>query len=212
MIYIVRHGQTEGNRGKVLQGRGSDQHLNEKGIQQAGLLQRYFEREKICFDRVYSSPLTRALETARILCGGDAAGRGDMPFLHDDKGIREDDLLLEMDYGPYEGADLQNPPPELIRFFSDFAHNPAPEGMEPLDSVVRRLGRFLEKIREEAAAGQTILISTHAIAMKGALEYLSPGSDGSWWSRYIANCALFAFKLGEAGYTVPEEILIAEKG
>lgn len=43
--------------------------------------------------------------------------------------------------------------------------------MEQLASVVERVGRFLEQIRE--VRGNT-LISSHAIAMKGALEYLTP--------------------------------------
>ena len=93
-----------------------------------------------------------------------------------------------MDYGPYEGTDLTNLPPELQLFFSDFAHHPAPEGMEQLSSVVMRTGAFLEEIK--ALPGST-LVSTHAIALKGALEYLDPASKGAWWSAFIGNCAVF---------------------
>ena len=34
------------------------------------------------------------------------------------------------------------------------------------------------------------MISTHAIAMKGLLEYLTPESQGRYWSKYIGNCAV----------------------
>ena len=98
-----------------------------------------------------------------------------------------DDRLIEMDYGPYEGMDLRSPAPEVIAFFMDFVNVPAPEGMEPLPDVVARLGKFLEEIREEAE-GRNILISTRAIAMKGALEYLTPDSHGSYWATNIGNC------------------------
>ena len=85
--------------------------------------------------------------------------------------------LIEMDYGPYEGTDMNHLPPELLTFFSDFIHNPAPEGMEQLTSVIGRAGAFLEDIRQLQG---NILISTHAIAMKGLLEYLTPESQGRY--------------------------------
>lgn len=65
-------------------------------------------------------------------------------------------------------------------------HNPAPEGMEQLHEVVRRTGSFMESIKG-AVGGKNILISTHAIAMKGILEYLTPESKGSYWSKYIGH-------------------------
>ena len=117
MIYIVRHGQTEGNKANILQGRGSDRPLN------------------------------------------------------------------------------------------DFVHHPAPEGMEPLAKVVDRLEEFLEMIRSEGECSH-ILIYTLAIAMKGALEYLTPEACGSFWGKYIPNCALFAFEYKDGAYSNPEEIRI----
>ncbi len=182
MIYLVRHGQTAMNRKKLLQGR-SDIPLNEEGRKEALLTGERLKKAGIVFDRVYSSPLVRAAETAELIT--------DAPLFRDMR-------LIEMDYGPYEGMDLTRPLPEVMTFFSDFARNPAPEGMEPLEDVVRRLGFFLEDIREEAGE-KTILVSTHAIAMKGALEYLSKDSGGSWWSRYIGNCAVYRTGIGEDG-------------
>ena len=69
----------------------------------------------------------------------------------------------------------------------DFVNVPAPEGMEPLPDIVKRLGGFLKDIVREAES-KNILISTHAIAMKGALEYLTPDSKGSYWAKNIGNC------------------------
>ena len=77
--------------------------------------------------------------------------------------------------------------------------------MEPLAEVVRRLGEFVEELRPEAEK-QDILVSTHAIAMKGALEYLTPESKGSYWGKYIGNCAVYAFELRDGTYTVPVEL------
>lgn len=182
MIYLVRHGQTAMNRKKLLQGR-SDFPLNEEERREAAEAGERLKRAGIVFDRVYCSPLIRARETAELIT--------DAPLIRDER-------LIEMDYGPYEGMDLMHPSPEVLTFFSDFVNHPAPEGMEALSDVVARLGNFLEEIRKEALE-ETILISTHAIAMKGALEYLTPGSDGAWWSRYIGNCALYRTGISAQG-------------
>ena len=193
MIYLVRHGQTAGNRAKVLQGRGSNNPLNEEGIRQAEAVRDWFVKRQIHIDRVYSSSLLRAMQTARIISGGMTA--------------ITDDRLLEMDYGPYEGMDLLRPAAEVKVFFSDFVNNPAPAGMEPLSAVVGRMGDFLDDIKPRAGT-ENMLISTHAIAMKGALEFLTPESRGGYWSKYIGNCAVYAFELRDGGYTVPAEVRV----
>ena len=162
MIYIVRHGQTEMNNRKALQGR-SDVPLNETGIAQA---------------RAAAEKLT---------------------------GIRFDrvDRLIEMDYGPYEGCDLTRLPPEIMTFFSDFVHNPAPHGMEQLSSVVARVGAFLEELRKVEG---NILLSAHAISMKGMLEYLTPDSNGAYWSKYIGNCSVYTAENRAGKIGIPTEL------
>ncbi|MBR3555065.1 MAG: histidine phosphatase family protein [Oscillospiraceae bacterium] len=185
MLYIIRHGQTEMNARHVLQSR-SDHPLNETGIRQA---REAAQRLKgVVFRRVYSSPLQRAVQTARLLAPG-------LP-------VTVDERLIEMDYGPYEGMDLRSPPPEIMAFFRDFAHTPAPEGMEQLSHVVARAGSFLADVEKEG----DILISTHAIAMKGFLEFLTPESRGSYWSKNIANCAVYVTEYRDGAFTVPAEL------
>ena len=187
MIYIIRHGQTAKNKAKMLQGR-SDIPLNEDGIRQAEAVAKWFRDQQIRIDRVYSSPLIRAVETAKIIAP-------EAPLFIEDR-------LIEMDYGPYEGMDLTNPAPEVRVFFSDFVHNSVPQGMEPLSSVTARLGEFMEEIREQAE-GQNIMLSTHALAMKGALEYLTPDSHGSYWSKFIGNCAVYAIPIRDNRFGMP---------
>ena len=185
MIYIIRHGQTELNRRQVLQGR-SDACLNETGIAQAQQMAEALAGVVFC--RVFSSPLRRAVQTARIVA----------PNVEPEM----DERLIEMDYGPYEGTDLTALPPEVRTFFSDFVHNPAPDGMEPLSSVKRRAGSFLEDVK---GLEGNILISTHAIAMKGILEQLTPDSNGSYWSTYIGNCAVYVMEPIDGKLSVPRE-------
>ena len=186
MIYIIRHGKTELNKANALQGR-SNYPLNEEGILQAKEAAKRLEG--ITFSHVFTSPLVRAKDTASIV----------VPNVKAVTDVR----LIEMDYGPYEGMTLQNPAPEVLHFFKDFVHNEAPEGMETLSSVVKRAGEFIEEIKDLQG---NILISTHAILMKGILEYLTPGSHGSYWSKYIGNCAIYAADNTGGIVGIPEEI------
>lgn len=163
MIYVMRHGQTQLNRAHALQGR-SNQPLNEAGEEQARTAGAMLAQRGVKFAHVFSSPLQRAVQTAQLVAPG-------VP-------VAVDERLIEMDYGPYEGADLRNPAPEIIEFFSDFVHNPAPAGMEQLSSVVARTGAFIEELK---GLDGDVLVSTHAIAMKGILEYLTPSSKGRYW-------------------------------
>ena len=187
MIYIVRHGQTDLNSRNVLQGR-SDHPLNEKGEEQAREIADLLS--DVRFDRVFSSPLKRAIRTAEIVAPY-------APMIIDDR-------LIEMEYGPYEGLGLDSLPPEVLTFFSDFVRNSAPPGMEPLPDIVARAGSFIE---EECRIEGDILISTHAIAMKGILEYLTPESNGSYWSKYIGNCSVYTSEYRCGGFTVPQELV-----
>ena len=198
MIYIIRHGQTEQNRRGLIQGQG-DYPLNDTGEQQARNARDLLKRMGISFTRIYSSPLERAMRTAELVAPG-------VP-------IEFDGRLIEMDYGPYEGVDMKNMPEEMKFFFSDFKNNPAPDGMEQLPDLVKRLGYFLEDLKpaldkllkEDPSAD--ILLSTHAIAMKAALEYLTPGSDGSYWNKFVGNCEIYTFEYRDGEYTVPEKLV-----
>jgi len=186
VIFIIRHGQTELNSRMLLQGR-SDHPLNETGRQQASEAGRLLRREGIVFTRVYSSPLIRAVQTAELVAPGAE--------------IVTDERLLEMDYGPYEGTDLSHPPEEVLTFFRDFIHNPAPEGMEPLAHVVERAADFMKDL--EGMEGD-LLISTHAIAMKGILEALTEESNGGYWNTYVGNCEVYCTEWKNGTFTVPK--------
>ena len=64
MIYIIRHGQTEMNNRKVLQGR-SEHPLNDHGVRQAA--EAAEKLKEVTFEKVFSSPLIRARQTAELI-------------------------------------------------------------------------------------------------------------------------------------------------
>jgi broad specificity phosphatase PhoE len=84
-IWIARHGETEWSRDLKHTGK-TDVDLTEKGEQQAGRLAGSLDAHG--FERVLSSPLRRARETARL------AGFAEPEI---------EDRLVEFDYGEYEG-------------------------------------------------------------------------------------------------------------
>jgi probable phosphoglycerate mutase len=85
-ILLVRHGETEWSATGKHTGR-SDPPLTDKGREQAGLLSQSLAGRS--FERVLTSPLSRAAETCRLAgLGGAAEPR---------------DELMEWDYGDYEG-------------------------------------------------------------------------------------------------------------
>jgi broad specificity phosphatase PhoE len=85
-LYLVRHGETEWSRARRQTGR-TDLPLSAAGEVEAAALGRHLRGLEV--DRVLSSPLTRAVATARL------AGFGDR--------VELTDALLELDYGEYEG-------------------------------------------------------------------------------------------------------------
>jgi broad specificity phosphatase PhoE len=85
-IYLVRHGETEWSRARRHTGR-TDLPLSPVGEAEAKALGQHLRGLEV--DRVLSSPMTRAVTTARL------AGFGDR--------LETSDALLEFDYGDYEG-------------------------------------------------------------------------------------------------------------
>jgi broad specificity phosphatase PhoE len=85
-LYLVRHGETEWSRARRHTAR-TDLPLSAAGEAEAAALGRHLRGLEV--DRVLSSPLTRAVATARL------AGFGDR--------VELTDALLEFDYGDYEG-------------------------------------------------------------------------------------------------------------
>ena len=86
-IWIARHGQTDLNHAKRMQGR-TDAPLNEKGIELAK--QSRLNIGDVHFDAVYASPLQRAQRTGSIIGNVDI------------KDIIVDERLIETNFGKYE--------------------------------------------------------------------------------------------------------------
>jgi len=152
MIYLVRHGQTEFNRERRIQGH-VDSPLTELGVRQAhavGRLLRDLIREPEAW-RLVSSPLGRAQATAELI----SAALGGLT-------VELDDRLKEMSWGAYDGrlrADLEAQEPDTFGK-TGWAFD-AGTG-ETYDEVSERVGAWLASLPPEPA--RRIICVTHGIS------------------------------------------------
>ncbi len=125
-ILLVRHGETEWNRTRRFQGR-SDVPLNQKGKDQGYPLALALKDEPI--KAIYSSPLTRAMETACLI-----------KIFHPSVFLFEEDGLIEMDLGEFDGMDAMDWASRNPGFRKAWQENPASvtmPGGESLSNVLR---------------------------------------------------------------------------
>ena len=183
-IYVTRHGETEWNTYWKLQGR-SNTVLNEKGREQACLTHNGFVEAGISFDRIYSSPLKRAVETAVLMTEKSESE------------IIKDDRLIEFCFGKAEGKtpDERNEDPELKDFhlfFDEPEKYVALEGAESFESVIKRTAAFWEdEIKPlEKTEIQNILVVTHGGTMQSLLLHIDGRSLKDYWKTKMANCTI----------------------
>lgn len=145
-LYIIRHGKTEWNDKKLLQGK-TDIELNEEGIKQAKALSKKIDLNEI--DICISSPLKRTKQTAKLIVDGK------IPIIYDD-------LLLERGFGNYEGKPINF---DLISKQWDYKLNDSEENIETIQDCLKRAKKFLDKINSEYN-NKTILIVSHGSLIK----------------------------------------------
>lgn len=180
-IYFVRHGETDWNKERKIQGQ-VDIPLNEFG--------RHLARETakglrdVPFDVCFTSPLGRARETAQIILQGR-----DVPIL-------EDKRILEMNFGVLEGKCCSKEgwdvPDSFQMFFDDPVHYQAPEGGEDFQAVRERTGDFLNWLfAQEQYRDSTVLVTTHGAAMAGLLNNLKKKPLAEYWGVGVhKNCGV----------------------
>lgn len=164
-ICLVRHGETDWNARGKLQGR-EDIPLNERGEKQAGIVGRYLKDTP--FAAVYTSPLSRAKETARVI----NTYIGNRP-------LHEDAAFIEKDYGEASGMTVD----ERDRSFPD-GRIP---GMEPFDQIRKRVMSGLGAIKEKFPDGQ-VLVVAHGGLINVVLATISRGKIGTGKTKLFNTC------------------------
>lgn len=142
-IYLVRHGETEGNNSGLVNGQAGNYQLNQMGVMQANALKN--KLKDINFTVCFTSPLIRAWSTAIILVG-------------DRVEIKEDARIMERYLGELEGKDK-----ELydIDKYNDYKLNSNDNGVEPIQDLFTRCNSFLDYLKENYNDDDTILVVSH---------------------------------------------------
>jgi broad specificity phosphatase PhoE len=134
-LYLIRHGETEWSRARRHTGR-TDLPLSPVGEAEARSIGAHLRGLEV--DRVLSSPLTRAVATAKL------AGFGD--------GLQTTPALLELDYGEYEG--LTTPEIRAGRPGWDLFRDGCPGG-ESVEAAAGRARSLLDELA--GGSGRTML-------------------------------------------------------
>lgn len=142
-IYYVRHGQTDWNLARKMQGGETERALNETGIEQANMTKR--ELENIEYDVVICSPMHRARQTAEII--------------RDDKKVITviDERIRERRLGNLEGHEITE---DIERQIWDYDLNYQIPNGESLHDFEKRVLEFLKDIKQEYK-DKTVLIVAH---------------------------------------------------
>ncbi len=154
-IYLCRHGESEFNAKKIVQGH-IDTDLTENGQKQALALAKFLKDKDI--KKVISSDLKRAFKTADIIAK-------ELNLIH-----ITDSRIREMHFGTWEGLSYEWIYKNSLEHFQNWLSNPVKYPLpkqESVESFQNRLKAFLEDIKNHDE--DSILVVGHGGSIQGIL-------------------------------------------
>lgn len=175
-FYFLRHPETVANKQGLIYG-WNDYEYTEKGQSMCDAMPERMDEYK--FDKIYSSPLGRALKLAEAI--GERRGMEIIP----------DDRIKEMYFGMLEGipyTEAKEKYPDVVnKLFGDLENFAVPGGGENTNDVTARAAGFLDEIKDEDGS---VLIVTHAMFMHTAMSYLLNLPRKEMWHFKIDPCMI----------------------
>ncbi len=153
LILLLRHAENEYTRKGRLAGRLPDVHLNQRGKEQADLLAQILK--DVPLKAIYSSPLTRAIETAQPL----AKAHQLEIIVHEG--------LIELDYGEWQGKSLKGL--RRLKVWKTVQYVPSLMHFPQGETIVEAQFRITQAIRQIASQheqGDWIACVSHADPIK----------------------------------------------
>jgi len=200
-IYLVRHGQSEGNTvDPDVIGQPASSPLTKLGIEQASLLGKRFATDKVKFARCFSSSFIRAAETAKIITV--AIDHKEPLYLYNE--------LVEYSPGDWRGkvrADVFSQIENVRKVGALNMGFKFPNG-EALHQVERRAAHWLEEQiifndRVLAAAEKeelNYLVVSHGMTIRCLLHYVMGFDQSFVWNINIDNSSITHLKFGDRGW------------
>ncbi|MBM7665938.1 putative phosphoglycerate mutase [Solibacillus kalamii] len=192
-LYLVRHGQTEWNVQKKMQG-WEDSALTEKGVNNAIALRK--KLEGVEFAAAYTSTSERTIETARLI------------IEKRNLAINTNEDLREINLGEWEGKTLDEIKDFYPEQFKYFWENPAlyePVGGETFEQLINRAIKVLNYITSKHNNGN-ILVITHSVILKSLLMHVNGKSVKDLWTPpFIHDTSLSIVEIENEVYRVKSE-------
>lgn len=180
-LYLLRHGQTEFNVKKLVQGR-CDSPLTDLGRKQAGMAAAWLKDHDVVPDKVVSSPLGRAMDTASLVA---------TELLGLDAEVEPCEGIIERSYGTFEEGphdalptDVWDPGEELVPFGGEGSH-----------ALQERMVGTLTNLMG-ADGIETLLAVSHGSASRQFIKAAAP--EGFELPTKLPNCAIMIFDFDEA--------------
>jgi 2,3-bisphosphoglycerate-dependent phosphoglycerate mutase len=171
LLVLVRHGQSEWNLKNLFTG-WKDPGLTELGVEEARTAGRRLKAQGLDFDVAFTSALTRAQETLRLML--EEIGRPELPTIRDQ-------ALNERDYGDLSGLNKDD---ARKRWGAEQVHlwrrsyDISPPGGESLkDTVARTLPYYVREILPRVMRGERVLVAAHGNSLRAlvmVLDRLTP--------------------------------------
>ncbi len=172
-LYLTRHGESKWNVLKKVQGQ-QNIDLTQKGIKQAEKLAKRLKNQRI--DAIYSSDLSRAYETAKIV---GAENKINVIKLEE---------LREIKFGPWEGLELEeilNNYYEEYKLWLKTPHKLNLENVETVEELKERAKKALDIILSNKELDNVLIVS-HGAFLKAILLVLLD-LDISSFSKFSLN-------------------------
>jgi broad specificity phosphatase PhoE len=182
-FYLIRHGECDG-LGNVLWGRLPNVHLNAEGKRSAQRVAQKLAAYKL--DMIYSSPLERAIETAKEI----ASGRN-VP-------LQINDTFNELDFGDWTGESITELATEPVwRQYNAARSRTAIPGGESVFAAQERVVGELHRLSEQHRDRRFAIVS-HAEPIRLALSYFRGTPIDEWYRMEVAPCSINVLLLNES--------------
>ena len=180
-LYLLRHGQTEFNVKKLVQGR-CDSPLTDLGRQQAKMAAAWLKAHNVTPDKVISSPLGRAMDTASLVA---------TELLGPDAAVEPCEGIIERCYGTFE----EGPHDALPTDVWDPGEDLVPFGGEGSQALQARMVNTLTNLIS-AEDTKTLLAVSHGSASRQFIKAAAP--EAFELPTKLPNCAIMIFDFDEA--------------
>ena len=179
-LYLLRHGQTEFNVKKLVQGR-CDSPLTDLGRQQAEMAAAWLKAHNVVPDKVISSPLGRAMDTASLVA---------TELLGQDAAVEPCEGIIERCYGTFEEGPHDALPTDVWEPGEDLV----PFGGEGSQALQARMVNTLTNLIS-AEDTETLLAVSHGSASRQFIKAAAP--EGFELPAKLPNCAIMIFDFAE---------------